>query len=601
MKIIQVSLTLLCVFMLSPLTIWAEEDAFTLTGEIVFVSERDGVYRNLYTMNANGSNVQQLTNYVEEEDEDDSWVVSSPQWSADGTMVAYLSSNGYLTGIDLLRADGAGLGNLYYDDTQDGPIDYLSWSPNGYTLVFDLYGEPGFFGASSSRVESRYDQPVFDYSDNARDPTWSPDSMQIAFTIGAWDAGEIVIVGSDGTETNITNHAADDHDPAWSPDGTKIVFASNRNGHDQLFVMRTDGSNVQQLTNTVANDHEPIWSPDGQYIAFTRTYLNGNSEIFAMKANGSTQTRLTNNLGYDGQPDWKPAAQMTLQKLLLLSSNSGGTVAGITFRDEDILAYHPTIDSWSFYFDGSDVGITTDIDALGLAWDSTLVMSFDVPTTVPGLGLVDDSDLVRFVPTNLGPNTAGTFTGFVNGSTLELTTDTEDVDALYSLINNDLVFSTTGRANVSGVIAQDEDTIHYRDDSYYRYGYKSWHLAFDGSQLALTTASEDIGGIGRDGGHAYYSTVGAFAMPGLSGDGADIFELTRDPATGQLQPTMFWDGSQHGFTGKIIDAFEIVYLTNVPMSSAALMAEEPAEVGDEVDNDYTTPDELIIYLPLISD
>lgn len=599
MKIIQLSLTILCVFMLSPLTIWAEEDAFTLTGEIVFVSERDGVYRNLYTMNANGSNVRQLTAYYEDDEET---FVAQPQWSVDGTMVAYYWQDAGYNGIGLARADRGLFTSLFSDRTME-PITYIDWSGDGHEIVYDQSYDMRlcFFTPTKDYWEPL--DCILESEDDVRDPTWSPDSKKLAYAGGQPGMNEIFTIARNGTNiTNLTNHPAHDQGPAWSPDGSKIVFVSNRNGNNRLFVMRADGSNVQQLTSSVANDSDPTWSPDGQYIAFTRTYLNGNSEIFAMKANGSTQTRLTNNPGYDGQPDWKPATQMTLQKILLLSVSSGSKVANIPFRDEDIVAYNLTTGSWSLYFDGSDVGITTDIDALGMAWDSTLVMSFDVPTTVPGLGLVDDADLVRFVPLQLGLNTAGTFTLYAGSQQWGLTTDSEDIDALYSLQRDDVYFSTGGRANVPDVIAQDEDVINY-----YYYtdccgdAMEGFWLALDGSQLALTTASEDIGGIGQDGDHRYYSTVGAFAMPGLSGDGADIFELTSDPATGQLQPTMFWDGSQHGFAGKIIDAFEIVYLTNVPVSAAALMAEEPAEVGDEVDNDYTTPDELIIYLPLISD
>jgi len=211
-------------------------------------------------------------------------------------------------------------------------------------------------------------------------------------------------------------------------------------------------------------------------------------------------------------------------------------------------------------------------------------MSFNVPTTLPGLGLVDDSDLVRFVPTGLGPNTTGAFTTFISGSRLETTTDAEDIDALYSVTRYAIDFSAIGRANVSGLIAQDEDVIHHSDDSYYRYGYEWWRLFLDGSQLLLTNASEDISGFGRDGEHTYYSTLGAFAIPGLNGTGADIFELTEDPASGQLTPTMFWDGSQYGFGAEVIDALEIVYLTNLPISAADFIVDEPAEVGDEVDD-----------------
>jgi len=71
------------------------------------------------------------------------------------------------------------------------------------------------------------------------------------------------------------------------------------------------------------------------------------------------------------------------------------------------------------------------IDAFALAPDGKLVMSFTQPAGVPGIvGTVDDSDLVKFNATSLGATTAGTFQRYFDGSDVGLTTDAEDIDAL---------------------------------------------------------------------------------------------------------------------------------------------------------------------------
>ena len=69
--------------------------------------------------------------------------------------------------------------------------------------------------------------------------------------------------------------------------------------------MNADGSAQTRLTNNDANDRSPVWSPEGQFIAFTSN-RDGNDEIYVMKADGSSQTRLTKNTAHDGEPTWSP-------------------------------------------------------------------------------------------------------------------------------------------------------------------------------------------------------------------------------------------------------------------------------------------------------
>ena len=52
-----------------------------------------------------------------------------------------------------------------------------------------------------------------------------------------------------------------DSDPTWSPDGTRIAFSSDRDGDDEIYTMRSDGTDVRRLTVNDAWDGEPAWSP----------------------------------------------------------------------------------------------------------------------------------------------------------------------------------------------------------------------------------------------------------------------------------------------------------------------------------------------------
>jgi TolB protein len=58
----------------------------------------------------------------------------------------------------------------------------------------------------------------------------------------------------------MTPHSSDALAPTWSPDGKRIAFVSDRDGGDDLYVMRSDGTNVVKITNGQVDVDTPTWS-----------------------------------------------------------------------------------------------------------------------------------------------------------------------------------------------------------------------------------------------------------------------------------------------------------------------------------------------------
>ncbi|MCB0186414.1 MAG: hypothetical protein KDE31_19235, partial [Caldilineaceae bacterium] len=141
-------------------------------------------------------------------------------------------------------------------------------------------------------------------------------------------------------------------------------------------------------------------------------------------------------------PTPTPTGNPVSSPIIYVGADGSGTVSGVAFDDEDILAYDTSAGSWSIYFDGSDVGITNDVNAFHLESDGTLLLSFEVPTTLADVGAVDRSDIVRFTPTSLGETTAGSFSWLFDGSDVEFDTTSENVDAIGRAPDGRLVVST---------------------------------------------------------------------------------------------------------------------------------------------------------------
>ena len=121
-------------------------------------------------------------------------------------------------------------------------------------------------------------------------------------------AVEIWRMQRDGTrQEKITDSPGDivNGQPAWSPDGRRIAFLSTRAGNRELFVMRDDGTEVEQLTTHDANDEAPAWSPDGRHVAF-HSERDGNFELYQVDVRSRAATRLTTHAGEDKFPDWSP-------------------------------------------------------------------------------------------------------------------------------------------------------------------------------------------------------------------------------------------------------------------------------------------------------
>jgi hypothetical protein len=102
---------------------------------------------------------------------------------------------------------------------------------------------------------------------------------------------------------------------------------------------------------------------------------------------------------------------------------------------------------------------------------------------------VAKSDILRFEPMSLGENTAGSWSLYFDGSDVELTTPQEGIDALTVLADGRIVISTNGPVKAGGVNAVSRDLIVFTPTSLGEHTAGSWALYFNGSDVGLLSAS----------------------------------------------------------------------------------------------------------------
>jgi hypothetical protein len=214
---------------------------------------------------------------------------------------------------------------------------------------------------------------------------------------------------------------------------------------------------------------------------------------------------------------------------LWMSFRSNTAVPGVgTVTDEDIVSYDEVTGLWSLEFDGSDVGLGgLEISGMAILPSGDIIMSFTAAGTVDGI-TVDDSDIVQFTPTSLGSTTAGSFAIYFDGSDVGLTTNGEDVDGIALDSAGNLVISTLGTASINGIgTLRDEDSATFVGTLGASTS-GTFSVTFDGSDVGLNNSSgEDVDAIGfTAGGNLIFSTVGTFSVTGVSGEDEDVVEFS---------------------------------------------------------------------------
>jgi TolB protein len=135
------------------------------------------------------------------------------------------------------------------------------------------------------------------------DPTWSPDGQRIAFASLRGATTELYTMRADGGDVRQVTHDLNIGGRSdWSPDGRALTFYAGAPGARNIFTYDLASGALRQLTEG-GDNRGPSYSPDGAWIAFAG-FRDGDNEIYAVRSDGSELLQLTDNARPDWQPRW---------------------------------------------------------------------------------------------------------------------------------------------------------------------------------------------------------------------------------------------------------------------------------------------------------
>jgi Tol biopolymer transport system component/predicted Ser/Thr protein kinase len=191
-------------------------------------------------------------------------------------------------------------------------------------------------------------------------------ALVVLAALGVWQSKRFATPAPPQRVVPVTTYTGVQRQPCFSPDGNQVAFSwdGEKGDNFDIYVKLLGETNALRLTTDPAADAYPAWSPDGKRIAFERSGPNGG--IYLTSPLGGAEQKLT-DFTASGQMSWSPDGKWLAVSSLkpemigtFLLPIDGGEPRRISnrkapafdldpsiFRDGHLLAYAACTGSWS--------------------------------------------------------------------------------------------------------------------------------------------------------------------------------------------------------------------------------------------------------------
>lgn len=194
----------------------------------------------------------------------------------------------------------------------------IAWAPDGESLIVAGFRLPRYYCWRVAVRENARPERIELAGVDAIWPAFHP-SGRLAFSHSILQA-DLWRYDLGGRPVPFLSSTARDTSAQLSPDGSRVAFQSARGGTNDIWMARTDGSELRQVTrNFQASSGSPFWSPDGKRLAFDASSGGGRQDVWVVAHDGGAPRRVTDGPGVNGRPSWSHDG-----RYIYFSSNRSG-------------------------------------------------------------------------------------------------------------------------------------------------------------------------------------------------------------------------------------------------------------------------------------